>query len=93
MDLIEQELMVRSRVLKYADGAITLDQFKEWFFPTTWESDSDLIGHVKHALAELDQEEDLKTLLRSYAEGYTTRVEIGDEYFSPVETGFDSALC
>jgi metallophosphoesterase superfamily enzyme len=87
------EMEIREWIGRYTRNEITLDAFKEWFHPATWEAD-DLVlaGDVKLAFAELSEhEEDLKDLLRRLAETYSTT--IGGEYaICSAETGAEYGL-
>ncbi len=46
------DLEIRDRLADYLAGTSTLAGFKSWFFPATWDKDTDLSIGIKFAFAE-----------------------------------------
>ncbi len=73
------EFTIREQLAKYLSHEISLRDFKDWFFSSTWDVDrigdpvlTDLVYDIKLDLAEFSHgdwtEEELHDLLRSYLE-------------------------
>lgn len=72
-------LTLQEQLRRYIADELTLDAFREWFTPATWEHDStpdadarELGYEIEHRLAEFTHgdwtEQELKLLLRPFAE-------------------------
>jgi hypothetical protein len=43
---------VRGRLYQVLEGAISVEQFEEWFVARTWDERTPLVAHLDHLLAE-----------------------------------------
>ena len=83
----ELELDIHNHLVRYLSGEISLDEFRDWFDPATWEVDpvgatsaSQLAGEVELRLAEFSNghltEEDLRAKLRPLVESINSGTSI-----------------
>lgn len=72
-------LTIQEKLLRFISGEVTLDAFRDWFTPATWDIDAadmadarELSYEIEHRLAEFTHgdwdEQELKLLLRPFAE-------------------------
>lgn len=72
-------LTIQEQLRRFVSGELTLDAFRDWFTPSTWDIDSvnaddarELAYEIEHRLAEFTHgdwdEQELRLLLRPSAE-------------------------
>jgi len=84
------DIAIREHIIKLLEHELTLKQFRQWFFESTWNAEDDIVYSIKLLFAEYAHgdltEEEMREMLKTELEHAT----IGEKPSTQIETGTSS---
>ena len=93
---------IREKLAEFLAGRISLDDFKEWFIPATWDIEQsrdslvyELVAEIHLKLGEFSNdhwtEDELRRLLRPLLESYSVTISFGSQSYTSILTYHSTA--
>ncbi len=84
------DIAIREHIIKLLEHELTLIQFRQWFFESTWNAEDDIVYSIKLLFAEYSHgdwtEEEMREMLKTELEKAT----IGEKPSAQIKTGTSS---